>query len=609
MPSGGNERVSGRAYARRIAYFLDEANMTADAPRRYSPNKDWLRALQATADLESDPRRTLPMLLDAAAATHAESIALIDAQETLTFSALQARAQRIARWALAQGWDKGDAVALLMENRADYLALWLGLTRVGVTVALLNTALPASALAHCVTVARARALIVSAKFAGRGAEAAGQCDAELRVIARGEIATESDGASIESRVTLDDCALLIFTSGTTGLPKAAIVSHRRLVSWALWFKGLIDATPGDRMYNCLPLYHSVGGVVAVFPVLLAGGAVVLRERFSASAFWDEVIAYDCTLFQYIGELCRYLVTAPQSDAPPKHRLRLCVGNGLRKDVWEAFQSRFSIPRILEFYAATESNFSLYNVEGEPGSIGRAPAFLAHRFPTAIVAFDVAAEEPLRDDAGFCRRCSVDETGEAIARIPARGEDGGAAFEGYLDRSASEKKVLRHVFEPGDAWMRSGDLMRKDSRGFYYFVDRIGDTFRWKGENVSTFEAAQALSSCPGVLDATMYGVAVPGHDGRAGMAALSVNDAFDLSVFARHVVAALAPFARPLFLRLRGDLSITETFKHRKQELAQEGFDPARVDEALYFFHPERHEYIALDEELHRCILSGAQRL
>ena len=219
------------------------------------------------------------------------------------------------------------------------------------------------------------------------------------------------------------------------------------------------------MYNCLPMYHSIGGVVAVWAMLLAGGSVVIRERFSSGRFWKDVVAFDCTLFQYIGELCRYLINAPPGAEEKRHRLRLCVGNGLRPDVWSAFQRRFAIPRILEFYAATESNFSLYNVEGEPGAIGRVPPFMAHRFHVEIVKCDFEREEALRDAAGRCIRCEADEVGEAIAAIEPNARDGSSNFEGYLNRADSQKKVLRDVFAPGDAWMRSGDLMRKDARGF------------------------------------------------------------------------------------------------------------------------------------------------
>jgi fatty-acyl-CoA synthase len=319
-------------------------------------------------------------------------------------------------------------------------------------------------------------------------------------------------------------------------------------------------------------------VVATGAVLVGGGAVVLRERFSASRFWDDVVRWDCTLFQYIGELCRYLVAAPPHSLERGHRLRLACGNGLRGDIWETFQNRFEIPRIVEFYAATESSFSLYNCEGKPGSIGRIPPFLAHRFPVAIVKTDLDTGETPRGTDGFCIRCAADDVGEAIGKLA----DSSGRFEGYTDVAASERKILRDVFEIGDAWYRTGDLMRKDQAGYFYFIDRLGDTFRWKGENVATSEVNDAIRDCPGVIDASTYGVTVPGADGRAGMAALVVDQSFDLGIFAKHLSRRLPVYALPVFVRFCQALDATETFKQKKQQLIREGFDPSVVGDPLF---------------------------
>jgi fatty-acyl-CoA synthase len=277
------------------------------------------------------------------------------------------------------------------------------------------------------------------------------------------------------------------------------------------------------MYNCLPLYHSVAGVVAVGSVLSAGGSVVIAEKFSASRFWPDVVRFKCTLFQYIGELCRYLVNAPTSPREREHSLRLCCGNGLRADVWTNFKERFSIPQIIEFYAASEGTFSLFNIEDEPGAIGHVPPFLWPTFPAVIVRYDGERDGPYRDEHGRCVRCPPTESGEALGRIGGTGSLK-TRFEGYMNAVETEKKIVRNVFEDGDAWYTTGDLMRMDERGFIYFVDRVGDTFRWKGENVSTSEVEQALSSCPGVLDIAVYGVTVPYADGRARTAAIVADE-------------------------------------------------------------------------------------
>ena len=413
----------------------------------------------------------------------------------------------------------------------------------------------------------------------------------------------------EGGVTLSDPALLIYTSGTTGLPKAAYVSHYRALAWGTWFAALMDAKPEDRLYDCLPMYHSVGGVAAVGAMLSAGGSVVIAKRFSASRFWDDIARNECTLFQYIGELCRYLVNTPSCEAETRHTLRLCCGNGLSKDVWETFQSRFRIPRILEFYAATEGNFSLYTVEGKPGAIGRIPAYLAPRMAVEIVKVDAVTGTPFRDEAGRCIKCAADEPGEAVARIGSSRGNPASRFEGYTSTTDSERKILRDVFEPSDEWLRSGDLMRRDKAGFFYFLDRLGDTFRWKGENVATTEVAQAIASFPGVREANVYGIAVPGHDGRAGMAALVVDDGFDLAGLHAHVAARLPAYARPLFLRLSLSLAATATFKQVKGELARDGFDPAAVGDPLYFDDATRGKYVLLDARLYEQIVSGSLRV
>ncbi len=379
--------------------------------------------------------------------------------------------------------------------------------------------------------------------------------------------------------------------------------------WSFWFAGLMDSGPDDRMYDCLPLYHSVGGVVATGALLVRGGSVVIAEKFSAQRFWDDIVDRDCTLFQYIGELFRYLVNAPEHPRERQHRLRLCCGNGLCADVWEEFQSRFDIPRILEFYAATEGNVSLYNVEGRPGAIGRLPSFLTHRFPLALVKFDDAAGAPARNADGRCIRCATGEIGEALGKIGDGASQNGGEFEGYTSAEETERKILRDVFEPGDAWYRTGDLMRRDGGGFYYFVDRIGNTFRWKGENVAASEVAAALTAFPGIAEASVYGVPVPRSDGAAGMATLVADRALDFAELRMHLERRLPRYARPLFLRLKDRIEVTATFKHKKHELARDGFHPAATRDAIYFDDPEREAYVPLDAALYERIKVGKVRL
>jgi fatty-acyl-CoA synthase len=578
---------------------------------------DWVRALEATAPIASQPQRVLPRVIEELAQSQGEAEALISARATLTFRALAERANRYARWALSQNLAKGETVCLMMPNRPEYMAIWLGITSVGGVVALINTQLRGPSLAHCIDIVASKHVIVAAELREQFQSAALSSQPKIwshggRELPRIDREVERFSAApltnAERRaVTIADRALTIYTSGTTGLPKAANVSHHRLMQWSFWFAGLMDAGPDDRMYNCLPMYHSIGGVVATGAVLVSGGSVVIREKFSASEFWDDVVTWDCTLFQYIGELCRYLVNAPEHPRQGKHRLRLCCGNGLRADVWEKFQSRFEIPRILEFYAATEGNVSLYNVEGKIGAVGRVPPFLAHRFPLALVRFDTATCEPARDADGRAVRCATGETGEAIGKIGKGGA--GGEFEGYTSAAETERKILRNVFEDGDAWYRTGDLMRMDAGGYYYFVDRIGDTFRWKGENVATSEVAAALTAFLGITEASVYGVAVPGTEGAAGMAALVADGPLDFAELRRHLARLLPAYARPLFLRLKERLDATGTFKHNSTALAREGFDVTVVRDPIYVDDPVQGAYVPLDAALYERIDAGKMRL
>jgi fatty-acyl-CoA synthase len=577
--------------------------------------QDWVRALEATAPIADNPQRTLPCVIEELAQSHGDAPALISTHETLTYRSLTERANRYARWALAQNLAKGDTVCLIMPNRPEYMAIWLGITSMGGVVSLINTNLRGASLAHCIDIAEPKHIIVAAELIGETRAAVAQLKTQPKIWSHGsneyahldheieKFSAEALAAEERRGVTIADRALYIYTSGTTGLPKAANVSHHRLLQWSLWFAGLMNTGPGDRMYDCLPMYHSVGGVVATGALLVRGGSVAIREKFSARQFWDDIADWDCTLFQYIGELCRYLVNS--AEAPRQHRLRLACGNGLRADVWEKFQEKFRIPRILEFYAATEATVSLYNVEGKVGAIGRVPPFLTHRFPLALVKFDPVTSMPERNARGFCIRCAMGEIGEALGRIHGRVAQPGSDFEGYTDRGASEQKIIRNVFEPGDAWYRTGDLMRQDAGGFFYFVDRIGDTFRWKGENVASSEVATALTAFSGISEATVYGVTVPGTEGSAGMAALVTDGTLDLAQLRAHLARLLPAYARPLFLRIQDRIAATATFKHQKSDLVREGFDPAAMDDPLYFDDPSQHAYVRLDGALYERIVAG----
>jgi fatty-acyl-CoA synthase len=527
----------------------------------------------------------------------------------LTYGELDALANRYAHWALAQGLGRGDAVAILAPNRLEYLPLWFGLSKVGVIGALINYQLAGEALSHCLELSGATLCVTDpTTSAAFQAIAPHVTEWSLSGNLAEAIAPLSDARpprTGRAGMTARDTALLIYTSGTTGLPKAARITHMRAQLYMRAFAGATGSTPDDVIYVTLPLYHATGGLCAMGAALLNGATAAVRDGFSASHFWDDVAALGATMFVYIGELCRYLVNHPPAANERAHKIRLAFGNGLARDVWSELEGRFAVPRVLEFYGSTEGNVSLFNFDGGLGAVGRIPPYLAPLFNVALARFDVEKEAPERGADGFCVRCAPGEAGECLGAI-----HGGprTEFTGYVDRAASEKKILRDAFRKGDAWFRTGDLMSRDRLGYFYFVDRVGDTFRWKGENVSTHEVAAVLAAAPGVKEAAVYGVAVPHHEGRAGMAAVVADEGFDLAALKAVMERDLPPFAQPLFLRLTPALAVTGTFKPRKLDLVAEGFDPGRITAPLYF-HDREAGFVPLTPEIHARILSGAERL
>ena len=549
-----------------------------------------------------------------------DNIAIEDDGRAVSYRELDAMANRFAQ---GRRLKRGDTVALVMLNRAEYIAAWMGFAKVGVGAALINTNLNGHALAHCLSISNASQVVTDEECWRKVEEARplvgrnlmlwvlGLTDADEADERRGLDKPVRSGSSVRparsvrAGLTNRDTALYIYTSGTTGLPKAAKVTHARARTYMRAFAGATAASEKDATFNVLPLYHSTGGLVGIGPALLNGGRLILRKRFSATGFWPDVKATGATLFVYIGELCRYLVNCPEHADERAHKLRLAFGNGLRPDVWLDFQRRFAVPDILEFYGSTEGNVSLFYFDGKPGAIGRAPGFLKKQINFRLVRFDLDSEMPARGPDGLCQLVRPGEVGEAIGRI---GDDTRHAFSGYADRAESEKKILRVVFVRGDRWFRPGDLMRQDSEGYVYFIDRIGDTFRWKGENVSTAEVEQRLAEAPGVREVIAYGVPVPGQDGKAGMVALVIDGKFNARAFADWADQELPAFARPVFVRLIRAAETTGTFKYRKVDLVADGFDPGKVDGPLYV-RGGKSGYTKLSETARAAIMAGETRL
>ncbi|TAL37659.1 MAG: long-chain-acyl-CoA synthetase [Phenylobacterium sp.] len=539
---------------------------------------------------------------------------------TVTYGELDAMANRYAHWAKGLNLRRGQVVALFMPNRLEYFAIWYGLSKVGVVTALINNQLTGLPLAHCLNISGANHVIVDAETSPVFEQARPLLERKMQewvlAQAHGDQRDLSQALkscsqlppdrSVREDMTAADTVLLIYTSGTTGLPKAARITHMRAQLMMRGFAGATGATSKDRIYVTLPLYHATGGLCGVGAALLNGGSVVLRRRFSATHFWKEIVAEGCTMFVYIGELCRYLVNHEFDEDEIRHKIRLAFGNGLRPDVWPQLKQRFRVPEVLEFYGSTEGNVSLFNFDGREGAVGRVPKWLKKRFNIRLVQYDVETEEVVRGLDGLCIEAGPGQVGQCVGQIAAG--DARSEFTGYLDKAASEKKVLHNVFERGDAWFATGDLLRTDADGYFYFVDRIGDTFRWKGENVSTNEVAERLLAFPGVEEANVYGVAVDGADGRAGMAALVVDGVFDAKAFSEHVRQELPAYAQPLFVRLLPAMETTGTFKIRKVDLVADGYDPAKVKGPL-FFHDPKKGYVKITKSVWDKLQAGMVKI
>jgi fatty-acyl-CoA synthase len=580
----------------------------------------YLRLIAATKSFTPESAWTLADQIEAQVDRHAGRTFISFGSADITYAAFDARACRFAHWALKLGLRKGDTVALFMDNRPDYIAAWAGLAKIGVRSALINYNLTGPSLAHCIAIANARAVVFCAELAsaldsageaaapelgcwGLGLQAGDprQLDRELE-----EMPERRPDRSLRQALRGADTALFIYTSGTTGLPKAAKITHLRAHGLMKVFETAVGVTPDDRIFLTLPLYHATGGMCGVGCAINAGAALILRSRFSASTFWSDAIETRATMLVYIGELGRYLMNQPPSALERSHGIVKGFGNGLRADVWREFVARTGIRRLVEFYGSTEGNVSYFNLDGRTGAVGRAPPLLRSRIKSRIVRFDVETEAPVRGADGLCIEAGVDEPGEAIGPIS---EEGRQRFDGYHDENQTRKKILRDVFEKGDAWFRTGDLLKRDREGYIYFVDRIGDTFRWKSENVSTGEVEAALGSLAGIAHAVVYGVTVPGYDGRAGMAALTLSQEVDFKALAARLRERLPAYAWPVFLRIREEAETTGTLKYRKVDLVADGFDPVKTSDPLYLLDADAGDYQPLGEDLCQDILSGRRRL
>ncbi|HEX5356300.1 MAG TPA: long-chain-acyl-CoA synthetase [Aquabacterium sp.] len=550
-----------------------------------------VKGLWNLVTLKPDQIGSLGLRYAELAARQPDAPALIFEGRTWTYAQFNAWANQIAHSLEAAGIRQGDSVGVLMENRAELMACVLGIVKLGAIATLLNNQQRGEPLAHSLRITKPRVVIFGEEcveafdsivpalraelcpqwwFEGASAGPAGTDSLRRRTLK-----AETSNPPQTAQIKLRQPCFHIFTSGTTGMPKASVMTHYR---WHRCMAGLgqlgMRLKSDDVLYCPLPMYHNNALTVSWSSVIGAGACMALGRKFSATRFWDEIRANKATAFCYIGELCRYLLNQPAKATDQQHGVRTIIGNGLRPDIWETFQTRFNIPHIAEFYTASECNLAFVNAFNFKGTAGYCP------LPYAIVAFDVENETPIRQADGTMRKVGKGECGLLLTEITDK-----APLDGYTDSKATEAKVFRHVFKKGDAWFNTGDLIRDMGFGHIGFVDRVGDTFRWKGENVATTEVEAALGTIDGIEEAVVYGVEVPGADGRAGMAAIRWDDSkghIDGAALAAALHKALPKYAVPLFIRVREEHEVTATFKHRKVELKREGFDVDKVEDDLY---------------------------
>jgi acyl-CoA synthetase (AMP-forming)/AMP-acid ligase II len=573
------------------------------------------KALLDMVLLKPGRKHSIGLVLEKYARKIPDRPALVFEGRTWTYEELNAWANRCAAVFREHGVKPGDAVGLLFENRPELLACVAGVIKLGAVAGMLNPNQRGDVLAHSIALTKAKLLVVGEEcraalettpHAPRGEQSIktlwdGEADApegylHLRKAAEGSRATNPPETA---QISVESPCFYIFTSGTTGMPKASVMTHYR---WLRGMSGVSQIALGlkadDRFYCCLPMYHNNALTVSWGATMGAGATLVLARKFSASKFWDDIRTTQATAFCYIGELCRYLLNRPATPQDREHQVRLMVGNGLRPEIWDDFVDRFGIEDIYEFYAASELNVAFVNGFGLRKTAGFCPLSFA------VVEFDADREEPARDAKGFLKKVGKGKVGLLISEITEK-----SPFDGYTDKRASEKKLIRDVFAKGDCWFNTGDLVRDQGMRHIQFVDRVGDTFRWKGENVATTEVEAALNADPAVEQAVVYGVQVPGTDGRAGMASLTWRGGkFDGRELALRLIDTLPAYAVPLFLRLREEQEVTGTFKFKKVELKQQAFDPSLVSEPIYVLLDRDRGYEPLTPQIHRGILEGKYR-
>ncbi|KAK0139026.1 Very long-chain acyl-CoA synthetase [Merluccius polli] len=617
LQGGGS---SGSSVSARFRYWRDDCGYmwrSAKLGARLALYKRW-RPFYSLLDRFSETARRHPARTFVRFEGRAYSYAEADRRSNRVARALRRHA----------GLEAGDAAALFLGNEPQFVWTWLGLAKLGCAAALLNFNIRSRSLLHCFSCCGAKVLIASPELKEAVEEVlpallekgiavyllSDACGTEGIVPLSEKIDQETDEplpSDLRASVTIKSTALYIYTSGTTGLPKAAVVTQEKV--WAASFiQAVCGVTCDDVVYINLPLYHSAGFLIGMCGAIERRMTLVLKRKFSASQFWEDCRKYDVTVMQYIGETMRYLCNTPRKENEKDHSIKLAIGNGARADVWTDFLNRFGDIKVRELYGATEGNIGFINYTSKIGAVGRVNALHRKFFPYLVIKFDIEKEEPVRNSEGLCIEAAKGETGLLVGAITKI-----SPFAGYAgNQQQTDKKRLSDVLKKGDLYFNTGDLLRIDRENFVYFQDRVGDTFRqawptWKGENVATSEVGDILMTADCVSEANVYGVKVEGHEGRIGMAAVTLQEEkeFDCSDAYKQVVNYLPSYARPYFIRVQNCLELTGTFKMKKVRLVEEGFDPSLITDPMYFLDLQRKTYVPLTEDIYTSISAGTIKL
>jgi citronellyl-CoA synthetase len=572
----------------------------------------------STLLMRDGDKKTIGQVLERNAVKYGNQPAVYFEDVMLTHTAFNDLTNQYARYLQAIGVKYGDVVIVFLENRIETLLLTAALAKIGGVASLINSNQRSKVLLHSINMKHSGFFAVGIELIEAFEEILADIHLESEAVLIGvkdsrnaaalpaqylDIATESWDQStrnlkLSKPLKAGTPFAYIFTSGTTGMPKASIQTHRKWLTCVNWFGRInMGLNSKDVLYISIPFFHSNALLVGWSSAAANGAAMAIRRKFSVREFWQDARRYNATAFVYIGDICRYLMNAEPAATDRQHRVRKVIGNGLRPDIWDTFKSRFGIEEVYEFYASSEGNLSFTNTLNFDSTVG----WCVSKY--AIVEYDTEDEVPIRRKGGFMKKVGVGEVGLMLSQINER-----FPFPGYVNDEENQKKVYRDVFEKGDMWFNTGDLMRDIGYWHTQFVDRLGDTFRWKGENVATAEVEEIINAYPGIATSAVYGVLIPNTDGRAGMAAIQLKEdeaEFNWKNFAAFLRSELPNYAIPIFIRLQTDFEMTATFKIKKSTLKKEGYDlPDSDTEVMILLHGDE-AYIPLTADHKQAILKG----